>query len=65
MIKNYQIDTPMTYLYIGAVKIEAFDVGGLFKIFSIGGSVESAIAAKVSMIRFTQRSWTGLSGESP
>jgi len=39
-----------------AVKIEDLEVGGDFKIFSIGGSVESAIAAKVSMIRLIQRS---------
>ena len=40
---------------MGRVMIKAFLSRGLSRItFSIGGSEASAIAAKVSMIRFTQ-----------
>ena len=47
---------PKTCRHIGAVKIETREVGGCPNIFSIGGSVERAIAAKVSMMRFIHRS---------
>jgi len=56
MIPKFQRETPRTCLQIGAVKIEDRDVGGAFNTFSIGGSVERAIAAKVSIIRLIQRS---------
>jgi len=56
VIPKFQRETPSTCLQIGAVKIEDLDVGGAFKIFSIGGSVERAIAAKVSIMRLIQRS---------
>jgi len=45
--------------------MEDLEVGGDLKIFSIGGSVESAIAAKVSIMRLIQSSCTALSGDSP
>jgi hypothetical protein len=56
MIKKFQRDSPRTCLQIGAVKMDDLEVGGDFKIFSIGGSVESAMAANVSIMRLTQRS---------
>jgi hypothetical protein len=51
MIKKFQRDSPRTCLQIGAVKMDDLEVGGDFKIFSIGGSVESAMAANVSIMR--------------
>lgn len=65
MIRKFQRETPNTYLQIGAVKIYAFEVGLVSSIFSKGGSVERAIAAKVSMMRLIQSSWTAFRGDSP
>jgi hypothetical protein len=56
MHKKFQRVIPMIYLQMAEVIICTLDVGGYFKIFSIGGSVERAIAAKVSMMRLIQRS---------
>lgn len=56
VIAKFHRETPKTYLQIGAVKMEDLDVGGDFKTFSIGGSVERAIAANVSIMRLIQRS---------
>lgn len=39
---------------------EDLPCGGRSRIFSVGGSVASARAAKVSMMRLTQSSWTAL-----
>lgn len=39
-------------------------VGFRFRILRVGGSVARARAAKVSIIRFTQRSWTAVRTDS-
>lgn len=62
---KFHNDTPKICLQIAGVKILVFEVGGVFKIFSNGGSVESAIAAKVSIIRLIHKSYTALRGHSP
>lgn len=53
---KFQTVSPRICLQMAEVIICTFEVGGYFKIFSIGGSVERAMAAKVSMIRLIQRS---------
>jgi hypothetical protein len=48
-----------------SVTIEVLDgCGILSKIFTSGGSVAKARAARVSMIRFTHNIWTAVKGES-
>lgn len=62
---KFHIEIPRTYLQIAFVSTFALVVGGAPKIFSNGGSVERAIAAKVSIIRLIQRSCTAFNGLSP
>lgn len=53
------------FLHIGRVIMVAFFlVGGLYMTSRRGGSVASASAAKVSMIRLTQSIYTAVRGES-
>lgn len=54
------------FLHIDAViMLSVLGYGFPLMISSLGGSVASAMAANVSMIRLTQSIWTLLSGESP
>lgn len=64
IIKKFHSETPKICLQTAAVNKEVFDDGGDLRIFSSGGSVDRAIAAKVSMIKLIQRSWTALKGDS-
>jgi len=64
IMKKFQRDTPKICLQTAAVNKEVLDDGGDLRIFSRGGSVERAIAAKVSMIKLIQRSWTAFIGDS-
>jgi len=64
IIKKFQSETPKICLQTAAVNKEVFDDGGDLRIFSSGGSVDRAIAAKVSMIKLIQRSWTAFKGDS-
>jgi len=55
--RTFQIEIPITYLQTNGVMIGLFSLYGIpFVTESSGGSVERAIAAKVSMIKFTHRS---------
>lgn len=65
MTKKFQRETPITCLKIAGVSTCVSVVGGSLKMLSTGGSVDSAIAANVSMIRLIHRSYTALSGHSP
>lgn len=56
---------PMIIFHMFSVMRGAdFLVGLRFRIFRVGGSVASASAAKVSIIKFTQRSWTAVRTDS-
>ena len=52
--RKFQRDTPKIYLQTEAVNRDVFEDGFVFRIFSRGGSVDRAIAAKVSMIKLIQ-----------
>ena len=66
MIKEFQIEIPITYLHTNLVITGLFSLCGDPLIDeSSGGSVERAIAAKVSMIRLIQSSWTADIGDCP
>lgn len=47
------------------MKLPFLPTGGLFISSSLGGSVASASAPSVSIIIFTHRSWTAVSGALP
>lgn len=50
---------------IPVMKLTFLPTGGLFIRPSFGGSVASAKAPRVSMIKFTQSIWTAVSGADP
>jgi len=63
-MKKFQKETPKIYLHTAAVKRDVLEDGLVLRIFSSGGSVERAMAAKVSIIKLIQRSCTAFSGDS-
>jgi hypothetical protein len=65
MIRVFQIDIPITYLQTALViSIASFLIGGPVVTVLIGGSVDKAIAAKVSIIILIQSNCTGENGDS-
>lgn len=61
----FQKEIPRIYLQTDAERIAAFPLNGCPAVAeSTGGSVERAIAAKVSMTKLIQRSCTALNGDS-
>ena len=48
---------------VTVIKGADFGSGGRSRTLSVGGSVARASAAKVSMMRLTQRSWTAVKTE--
>lgn len=66
MIKEFQIEIPITYLHTNLVITGLFSLCGDPLIDeSSGGSVERAIAAKESIIRLIQSSQTADIGDYP
>ena len=64
MTANWKIDCPIIIFHIVTVMRGAdFGSGLRFRILGVGGSVASASAAKVSIIKLTQRSWTAVKTE--
>ena len=62
---SWKIDCDMIIFHIFKVMSGAdFGSGGRLRILGVGGSVASASAAKVSMIKLTQSSWTAVRTES-
>jgi hypothetical protein len=62
----FQTEIPMIYLQILGVNSLASGLNGSPTVtVLIGGSVDKAIAAKVSMIRLIHKSYTALNGDSP
>ena len=64
MTANWYMDCPTIIFHIVTV-IRGADFGsGLrFRMLGVGGSVANARAAKVSIIKLTQRSWTAVKTE--
>lgn len=62
---SWNMDCPMIIFHMFTV-IRGADLGSGFrsKIAGVGGSVAKARAAKVSMMRLTQRSWTAFRTDS-
>jgi len=62
----FHTEIPRICLQTEAESTAAFPLNGLPSMTeSTGGSVDKAIAAKVSIIALIQRSWTALNGDSP
>lgn len=63
---NWYIDCPKIFLHITLlIKFPFLPTGGLFINSSLGGSVASASAPRVSIIMLTHRSWTAVRGAFP
>lgn len=66
MMMTFQKEIPRICLQTVPERIEALLLKGFpCKTVASGGSVERAIAAKVSMIKLIHKSWTAESGDSP
>lgn len=66
MMITFQRDTPRICLQTVPERIAALLLNGFpCKTEASGGSVESAIAAKVSMIKLIHKSYTAERGDSP
>lgn len=62
----FQAETPITYLQIaGVISLASALKGSPAVTDLIGGSVDKAMAANVSMIKLIHKSWTALNGDSP
>lgn len=62
----FQTEIPIIYLQIfGVISFASGLKGSPIVTVFIGGSVDKAIAAKVSMIKLIHKSYTALNGDSP